>query len=167
LSQRFLILSALFLVVGALPAGAQRNLPTIQTSSDTKVMVKSFRPKNVIGLLGHPLGTVVRVSGIVVDGNSPRVKALDGKTLLRIETVNGSTLGEPATFQFGRAARDIKEPQPGERFDFFVHEHGAFDGVVDPPRELNIDHPNFAHDGFYYRPAITIHKSNREQPTRK
>ena len=123
------------------------------------ISVTRFNEGKVIGLLGHPLGTVVRVTGVALDGDSTRAKADSGKLLLSVETVNGTKLTKPRVFEFGRADRSVVEPKPGDTFDYYVHEYGEFDGVVEPPEELGIEYEEVAHDGFYYRPYITIHKS--------
>lgn len=129
-------------------------------SSKEPISVSRFGRDNVIGHLLHPLGTIVRVTGIALDGNTTRRRADEGKTLLKIETVNGETLEQPFTVPFGRAAEQIAHPSHGQRFDFYVHEWGEFDGIVTIPDGLGIDAPMVANDGFYYRPQITIHKSN-------
>lgn len=85
-----------------------------------------------------------------------------GKTLLKIETVDRQPLKDNVTFEFDPGGRHVKvtKPKPGERFDFYVHEYGAFDGVVDIPAGIGIERVVVASDGFYYRPSISIHKSN-------
>jgi hypothetical protein len=97
---------------------------------------------------------------MAVDGAETRRKAYSGQTLLKIEMVNDKPLANPVYFTFRRAADGIDKPESGTRFDYFVHEWGSFDGVVQPPEELGIETPIVAHDGFHYRPEITIHKSN-------
>lgn len=148
-------LAVAFCLIASLIAGQE---PVEQRGGDPPtVSVHSFGAGRVIGYLGHPLGTVVRVTGIGVVGQG---KADGGSPLLQIETVNGVSLPKAWVVHFLRAARDISKPLPGERFDFYVHEYGTFDGVVDPPRHLGIDKPVLQNDGFYYRAAVTIHKSN-------
>jgi hypothetical protein len=125
-------------------------------SEDTTISVKSFGRGKVIGHLGHPLGTVVRVTGVAVDGETTRSKADAGKTLLRVETANGAKLERPFDFKFHRAAKGIARPLPGQRFDYYVHEYGVFDGIVE---DFEIETLPVANDGFHYRPQITILKS--------
>ncbi len=120
-----------------------------------KISVASFGRDNVIGFLGQPLGTFVRVTGVAIDGGSTPRKADAGKTLLQIETVDGRKLTQPITFEFQRAANGIARPAPGQRFDYVVHEWGLFDGVAQWPGVSAI-----ASDGFYYRRRVTIHKDN-------
>ena len=59
------------------------------------VSVKQFGAKNVIGRLGRPLGTVVRITGTCIDGDRTRRRADLGKTLLVVRTVNGTKLDDP------------------------------------------------------------------------
>jgi hypothetical protein len=125
-----------------------------------RATVESLEKQMPIGLLGVPLGTVVRVTGEVFDGDETRCKADAGKTFLRVATVNGGKLAEPVVFEFLRAPAAVKKPTAGTSFDYYVHEYGAFDGVVEPPKELGIETPEIAHDGFYYRRALTVHASN-------
>ena len=138
----------------------QRTEPTPKQAAEPPISARSFGKQNVIGYLGKPLGTVVRVTGTASSGNETRMKALEGKILLNIETVDGQPLKMPTWLLFGRAKNEIEQPRIGDKFDYYVHEYGSFDGIVEPPRELKIDSPVFAHDGFYYRKQITIHKSN-------
>ena len=124
------------------------------------VSVKQFGPSNVIGHLGKPLGTVVRITGVCLDGSKTRRRADLGKTLLEIQTVNGTKLQRPFIVPFLRAAKGIAKPKDGDAFDYYAHEWGEFDGVVTIAKELEIERPMVANDGFHYRPQITIHKSN-------
>ena len=94
-----------------------------------------------------------------MDGDSTGLKRDAGKTLLEIHTVNGKELEQRVVFDFHRVAIGIVGPNPGEGFDYYVHEYGEFDGVVEPDKSLGIDFAPIAHDGFYYRRQITIHKS--------
>ena len=144
----------------AIQAAAQD--PSASTKNANRaatISVKSFGPKNVIGHLGQPLGTIVRVSGVVIDGDSTRRRVNLGKTLLEVQTVDGEKLQRPMQFEYSRARKEIPKPLPGQRFDYYVHEYGAFDGVVDIPEELEIEEVPVANDGFHYRPYVTVHKS--------
>jgi hypothetical protein len=120
------------------------------------VSVQSFERQPPIGYLGHPLGTVVRVTGICIDGDTFRAKAYAGKMLLRVEAVNGRKLAEPTDFFFNRADDGVPTPKPGERFDYNAHEYGAFDGVVRTPEKVI----RWAGPSFGYRSALEVHKSH-------
>jgi hypothetical protein len=124
------------------------------------VSVTELQPNRVIGMLGQPLGSVVRVTGTSVDGVETGNKADSAQTLLKIQTVNGKPLANPVYFHFNRAAEGIHEPKVGQSFDYFVHEWGAFDGHVELPKEVGVETLPIAHDGFWFRKEITIHKSN-------
>lgn len=127
------------------------------------VSVSKFAQALPVGYLGVPLGTVVRITGVAIDGDTLGWKAAAGKTFLRIETVNGKRLEQPIDFEFLRAPREVRQPAAGERFDYYVHEYGHFDGVVTPPKELGIRTVIVANDGFYYQRYVTVHASNPVQ----
>ena len=114
-------------------------IPMVTISSDgekrpqksvEKVKVDQFGPDNVIGYLGHPLGTVVRVTGMCRDGETTRLRKWAGATLLEIKTCNGTVLDAPVLIEYPLRTDGIAKPKPGDRFDYYVHESGAFDGVV-------------------------------------
>ena len=127
-------------------------LATLSSAQDptetATASVKQFYSGKVIGHLGHPLGTIVRVTGICIDGDKTRRRADLGKTLLDIRTVNGSKLENPFVVQFSRAAKDVPKPKDGDRIDYYAHEWGEFDGIVTIPDGLGIDKAIVANDGF-------------------
>jgi hypothetical protein len=137
--------------------------PSAQERKDKppQISVADFRRDNVIGLLGHTLGTVVRVTGVTIDGDTTRHKADAGHTLLQVEMVNGAKLEKPVRFYLDKSAAEDRPPKFGSRFDYYVHESGEFSGVVERPKGLSIEieGEGAQHDGFHYRPRITIHKS--------
>ena len=101
-----IIVTVLSLVLGASFAEPQSSDPNMKNEAkpqSKKISVADFGNKNVIGHLGHPLGTVVHVTGIAVDGKTTRMKRDMGKTLLEIHTVNGEKLKTKASFEFRRA----------------------------------------------------------------
>lgn len=149
-SQEYILTENADAASSAKPAGGGKTIP-----------VADFYGNEVVGLLGHPLGTIVRVTGKVVDGDSTGWKSTLGKTLLEVETVNGKKLEKSVTFPFGRAPEEVEKPKPETKFDYYVHEWGEFDGFVVVPKGLGIEKPMIANDGFYYRRQITIHKSLR------
>jgi hypothetical protein len=161
-----------FTVAGIIGAFAAQcfQVPISVASDSAKtnpVSVKALEETMPIGHLEVPLGTVVRVTGTTVDGDTFRTKAAAGKIFLRIDTVDGKALEEPVVFEFGRAfprdADQIPEPPADEWFDYYVHEEGQFGGVVTPPRKLGIpDAAMIANDGFHYRRYICVHGSARK-----
>jgi hypothetical protein len=159
----FLLAVPAFLAVIASAQGPARQKPP--TADPAPPTVDAFAGKQLpVGHLGEPLGTVVRVTGIAIDGDTLKFKAASGKTYLRIATVNGKELERPIDFEFYRAPEEVKKPAAGEKFDYYVHEYGHFDGEVTPPKELGIKDVPVANDGFHYRRYVTVHASN---PLRK
>lgn len=151
----------LFVAASACVAAfAWAQTPAKPSVEPQRVTVESLEKQMPAGLLGVPLGTVVRVTGEAFDGDETRRKADAGKTLLRVAMVNGKKLVDPVVFEFLRAPASVKKPTAGSSFDYYAHEYGAFDGVVEAPKELGIEDPRIAHDGFHYRRALTVHASN-------
>ncbi len=123
--------------------------------SQGPIAVASLGPDRVIGYLGFPLGTVVRVTGTATVVHSRR-KATDERPVLRIESVNGHPLSTPADFP---VPDGYANPGDGVAFDLYVHEQGSFSGVVDPPPALRDESwLPVTHDGFRYRPDLVVHK---------
>jgi hypothetical protein len=77
--------------------------------------------------------------------------------------VNGKELAKPVVFEFPGAADSVEKPAPGDKFDYYVHEYGEFDGFVRPPKELGINKPLMAGTVFGYRRHLTVHASNSER----
>lgn len=156
------------LLVAALLSGVcVPPLTAQQEQTQANVSVKQFAAQKVIGHLGYPLGTVVRITGTCIEGDRTRRRADLGKILLEVRTVNGKELENPFVVPFLRTAKDVPTPADGDSFDYYAHEWGTFDGIVSIPNDLAIDQPMVANDGFHYRPHITIHKSNIGQPTKQ
>jgi hypothetical protein len=141
-------------------AGAQ--VPTMQQvpPANRPVFVESFWKQMPVGRLGVPLGTVVRVSGEAIDGSALKLKGAEGKILLRITTVNGRALSNTPAFYFERAPSSLKPPAPGEKFDYYVHEYGEFDGAVTAPAELGLNEQPLQGPGFGFQSKISIHGAN-------
>ena len=158
-----LMLTGAALCLAAFAVSTSAQDPQTQTS----VSVKQFGPGKVVGHLGHPLGTVVRITGVCIDGEKTRRRADLGKTLLEVRTVNGTKLEQPFIVAFLRAAKDVPKPKDGDAVDYYAHEWGEFDGVVTIPKELEIQDPMVANDGFHYRPQVSIHKSNTVSPQQR
>jgi hypothetical protein len=133
-------------------------VPPKVISETSPISVPSFTQLPV-GYLGVPLGTVVHATGVTISGDELRVKMAQGKTFLRVETVNGKSLAEPVDFEFLRADKNVPTPIIGERFHYQVHEYGSFDGHVDSRDDFGDIEDIFAHDGFYYRRSLTVHKA--------
>jgi hypothetical protein len=139
-------------------------LITMNTKSQTAPQPADPKPIHVnslmpvpIGFLGIPLGSVVRVTGEVIDGDTLRLKAASGYMYLRINTVDGRKLESAVDFQFP----DHKYiPKSGSKFDYYVHETGEFGGIVQIPKESGIKNITPQGTMFGYQPKLVIHKNN-------
>jgi hypothetical protein len=147
----------------AIFAWAQDSPGSKPIAKDTApVSVQSFNQQKMpIGYLGHPLGTVVRVTGVCVDGATVS-KVWSATVVLRVETVNGGKLKQPEDFAFPWDEKEVPKPKPQQRFDYYVHECGTFCGVVKLPKELEIDGGNVigvAAPRFHFDAKLSIHRS--------
>jgi hypothetical protein len=125
------------------------------------VSVRTFEGRPPVGYLGHPLGTVVRVTGVCIDGDLISQKLYAGKTVLRVEAVNGRKLPGPTDFFFDRAAGGVPKPKPGQRFDYTAHEYGSFDGIVRVPEEPGAARViGVAGPSFGYQSHLEVHKAH-------
>lgn len=122
--------------------------------------VAQFERGNVIGHLGHPLGTVVRVTGGAIDGNSTRARIDAHKVLLEVRAVNGMPLDRPVRFDHPYTRNNADIPKPGTKFDYFVHEIGSFSGIVPVPEGVSSAQPMVANDGFRYRRGLYFHSTH-------
>jgi len=134
---------------------------TVSDGCDEKFYVSKFTNSNVIGLLGHPFGTIVRVTGVSLGEDDPPLKETKGDSQLRIDSVEGVQLKEPVYFYFstrsdGPALKEIKCPAKNESFDFYMFESGCFSGRAVIPKHLKgkVREPyaptEFRYSSFFY-----------------
>jgi hypothetical protein len=116
------------ILLGSVAVWAFAQQSPVKKPEPATIHVMTFHDAKIIGYLGEPLGTIVRVGGVSVDGTTLRLKGYDGETILRINTVNGKKLKDPIDFKFPYNEKSIAKPPFGKRFDYVVHEWGAFDG---------------------------------------
>ena len=122
----------------ALPAGPDAGPALVRsgtTSADTPpepakpIPVSDLQDHQVIGRLGHPLGTIIVVEGVVADGSYTKAKGDHGRTLLRVHAVNGKRLAEEQVFHFGSLLERVEKPKVGTRFKYSGYETGGFTGL--------------------------------------
>lgn len=114
------------------------------------VKVSDIRAQGVTGDLGLPLGTLVTVEGIVVDGDELRTQATSGRTLLRVEKVGETELPTPVMYPFPENS-DLERPAAGESFSGVVYETGGFVGA---PEGLFEHVEPFATVGFHFQTRL-------------
>jgi len=148
-----------------------------------EISAKELETKwDVLGILGFPMGWVVRVDAILVDGASTRKKEFDGRYLLEILKINGRKLSKPIITVFSDTTcqmsvnyddryaqvdgkpkkgltssmiEQINKNYVGQHYDLLVYETGRFTG----PR-LNMV-PNELQgqgEGFGFETSIVIIK---------
>lgn len=123
----------------------------VTNSDQGPILIDEINSRGVLGRLGHPLGTVLTVEGVVFCGDAVPNKNHEGRIWLDVQTVDGQSLDETERFQF-----DLKEFAPhgididdddlppimteshGDGFKCLVFETGGFtggprDGIIDVP----------------------------------
>ncbi len=108
-----------------LAAMAWAQSPATAPAEVKSISVESWEIQLPLGHLGVALGTVVRVTGEAFDGKLTERKADQGKILLKITTVNSQRLASPVVFDSPRMPTDVRQPVPGDQFDYYVHEYMA------------------------------------------
>jgi hypothetical protein len=91
--------------------------------------------RGVAGALGVRLGTIVEVSGVVVENRSKLKANVSEPYFVRIETVDGRRLESPIEFP-ARAVlsfieADRLDRKVGDRYHCFGYETGGFEGAPD------------------------------------
>jgi hypothetical protein len=115
------------------------------------ITVSELNQLQVIGLLGHPLGTIVTIEGVVADDSYRIMRADLGHTLLRVQTVGGKKLLKEQVFHFGNAPAEIEKPKVGSKFKYIGYETGGFTGT--PQGTFDYVRP-FATTGYYFTTAL-------------
>lgn len=123
------VLLALGVVIGATLRPNLAADPPKEEKKEKPIPIDEVRKRGVLGDLGHPLGTIVRIEGEAADGKDTGAKGDEGQTLLRVKSVNGVELKEPAVFHFVGA--DPDKPKKGAKFKYIGYETAKFEGEVD------------------------------------
>lgn len=136
--------------------------------SEKLFYAKDFGSDNVIGALGYPMGTVVRITGKSLGEDQSGAKSFEGVTWLEIETVNGKKLERSIKRFHYRgisgfySAAESPMLEKGEPFDFYVYETCGYHGFVQIPDELKRElFPRVAARGFGFDMSLEFLKDNR------
>jgi hypothetical protein len=150
-------------------------------SSTAAVRVRDLRAGGVIGVLGQPLGVVMKIDGTIVDGDSLGDKRHGSSYLLRVEQVAGTRLAEPVVIEFSsdpgvglptdtfklqewktgkktgslsdREIAKLNEGYVGARVSVHAYETGAFRGVpACLPRETAL----WQDTGFSFQSSLVV-----------
>lgn len=136
--------------------------------SAKRFYAEDFGKDNVIGALGYPMGTVVRITGKSLGEDKSHMKAYEGVTWLEIESVNGKKLERPIKrfhYRFIDSSYSTAESpvlEEGAPFDFYVYETCGYNGFVQMPDELKLELlPGLAGRGFRFDMSLQFLKDNR------
>ncbi len=136
--------------------------------SEKRFYITDIQRGKLIGDLGYPMGTVVRITGKSLGRDQSRAKGFDDVTWLEIESVNGKKL-ERSIKRFHYRGIDTsyssaESPvlEKGAPFDFFVYETCGYHGLVDIPKELERElTANIAGVPFSLSISLQFLKDNR------
>lgn len=147
-------------VAAAADAPAAGGSPVQPAPAPIQAIELSERP--VIGDLGHPLGKIVTIEGVVADGDFTRKKADVGGTLLRIQSVDGKPLQSEVIYHFAPSSLvKIAKPTVGSRFKYRGYETGEFSGS--PAGEFQFTGP-YATTSFHFSMRFEVLKDERPRP---
>jgi len=123
-------------------------LPLALRAQDKPIDLRPGDPKyRMIGELHEPLGTVMTVQGVIVDG---RRKRDSGKKMLHVQRINGRATQEDFIIEVQKGwteiGADVSDPKYGMSLEFKGYETGGFVGT-----------PTEALKGLSLRPAVTDH----------
>lgn len=107
--------------------------PRKSASKSTPIHLAELHERGLEGRLGFPLGTIVEVSGVVVENNSKSKTHAAEPFFLQIEKVKNQTLQRPQTFSLTETpiVRKYGKMKIGDRFNCIGYESGAFVGSPD------------------------------------
>ncbi len=81
----------------------------------------------IIGSLRKPLGTLMKIEGVVLARDEVLRKEDQGLAVLRVEAIDGRKLSTPIEIPFSTFPwADFSEPRPGSTFTYIGFETGAW-----------------------------------------
>ena len=118
------------------------------------ISVSDLTEQPVVGWLGHPLGKIVTIEGLIADEDYRKMKVDLGHILLRVQTVNGKPLKEEEIFHFEPFRwAEVEKPKVGAKFKYTGYETGSFTGV---PAEAFKYVPPVATTGYGFTTSFVI-----------
>jgi hypothetical protein len=118
------------------------------------ISVSELADQQVVGWLGHSLGKIVTIEGIVADQNYRRMKIDSGSLPLRVQRVNGKQLDKEQVFHFQSfQGAEVEKPRVGAKFKYTGYETGAFTGI---PHEAFKYVPPMATTGYGFTTSFVI-----------
>jgi hypothetical protein len=133
------------------------------SSPSAPIPLREVRERGVAGRLGPRLGTIVEVTGTVVENESNAKADVSEPFFLRIEQVNGKPLQTPQLFSSSamQLIRNIPSLQVGDQFTCVGYERGEFRGS--PDGEFEYAQP-YATQGFFFWIEFVVLKADEQAP---
>ena len=111
------------------------------------IPLADVQARGIAGQLGVPLGKIVRIAGVVVDGGTLPDKASQSRTFVRVDVVDGRRLDTPVLVELSidnRANDPVRKPSHDQPVRLVGWETGGYTGAV----EGEFDHvPSYASTG--------------------
>ncbi|MDC7998742.1 hypothetical protein [Gilvibacter sediminis] len=130
-----------------------------QKDKDQVKLMDMGQSYDLIGELGHPLGTTLTVEGVIIDGP---FKGYEGGPNLLVQKINDTVIQKiiriPLKPYWPNWEKFSEENEPnikkGETWSLRVYETGSFEGVPWPAyREANI---SYSTSGYYFRNELIV-----------
>ena len=122
--MRTLLLLSTLLILACMTFSNEK---PVNSSGDT---ISYTELQKVTGRLGHPLGEIISVEGVILDEDARQMKEDLGKTLLKIEKVNEQKLAQSVVLSLEYfALSKPPEAKPGDKVKYAGYESGRFDGI--------------------------------------
>jgi hypothetical protein len=124
----------------------------LMTKVSNHLTVTDLEKKSLLGQLGHPLGKIITIAGVV------RQRALWSKAspsdVLSVEAVNDRPLAQPITIEFNLLmTAQVAKPVLGRSFKYVGYETGGFTGI---PQEAFKFVPAVATTGYRFNTSFQV-----------
>jgi len=126
-------------------------------SQPSPIPLSELRERGVAGRLGLRMGTIVEVTGVVVENKSNAKADVSEPFFLRVDSVDGRKLDTPQLFSSSamELIRRVPALKVGDSFKCIGYERGGFQGS--PDGEFKYVGP-YATQGFYFHVEFVVLK---------
>ena len=152
-----LVLAAAIVTVTA-AAVLSRDEPQRRRKPAAPIPLKELHDRGVAGRLGPKMGTIVEVTGVVVENTSKAKADTSEPFFLRIDSVDGRKLESSELFSSSamELLREVPALKVGDRFKCVGYERGGFRGSPDGEFEYV---PARATQGFFFHVEFIVLKA--------
>ena len=129
------------------------------TEPSNPIPLSELHERGVAGRLGPRMGTIVEVTGTVVENESKMKADVSEPFFLRVEEVNGQTLQTPELFSSSamKLIRRVPSLKIGDHFKCVGYERGEFKGSPDGEFEYVLPYTT---QGFFFDVDFVVLKVN-------